>query len=413
MKKLIPSFEKATGKNGDSFIGVRAKDGKIVFKYPEAYNLCSNNNQTKRKQAMRIIASFCLTKKSNESDSFYSKAGSAYDIPLLSYLWLINDYMTYHQYQNREPVIAKGIKGKIDWSRTLRQQPMVQDMEPFYPNPTIRTKSQRDNIIVDIYRHCLITAINAIGWIYEISIDEYLLSWKTPFQKNRFLSVIKSEASKTFDDLKRLRLSHMLNVIEGENEQEISSNEFVRGVDQYEVCFEIMLRKMFSNVKSLKDFYPSAEWTLITDGLTKKSSNLRPDIVMLNEARKTVYILDAKYYRFGTTFDRGDLPDSSSVQKQITYGEYIKNLKLKGYSVFNAFIMPFNKESEEAKAMGLKNVIEYIGEAKAPWTDNSNEQALGKVVAVLIDLTYLIDNWSLYNEPLVEQLSNLIEQKAV
>ena len=54
-----------------------------------------------------------------------------------------------------------------------------------------------------------------------------------------------------------------------------------------------------------------------------------------------VYILDAKYYRYGTTFFAGDMPETTSIQKQITYGEY----ELHDYQKYSC---EFIKEHEAA-----------------------------------------------------------------
>lgn len=409
MKILIPKFEKATGKSGDSFIGIRVQNGELIFKYPETYRLDLNDDL--RKQAMKIIASFSLTRQSSADDPFNSKTGDDYKIPLLSYLWLLNDYLTYHRYENREKHSSKGTKGKIDWRKTLKQNPYIQNYEPYYLNTYVFNRAQREDVIVDVYRHCVIDSIKTIGWIYGVDIDEYLTEFSIPFNKLLFINVLRNELSKTFDDVKRTRLMHMLNVIKGLSEEEILSNEYTRGVDQYEHCYEAMLKNMLSNVDNIKDFYPSANWTLETDKLTRKSSNLRPDIIMINHSNKTAYVLDAKYYRFGTTFNRQDLPDSSSIQKQITYGEYIKKLKLKGYSVYNAFIMPYDMSDQLANKKGFTKTIEYVGMATTPWSDTNSSAVNNRIVAILMDTKFLIDNWNAYNGQMVSELSQLIIDK--
>ena len=203
----------------------------------------------------------------------------------------------------------------------------------------------------------------------------------------------------------------MLNIIDGLSEDEILSNEYTRGVDQYEHCYETMLKHMLSNIDQIKDFYPSANWTLETDKMTKKSSNLRPDIIMIDNVGKRAYVLDAKYYRFGTTFDRKDLPDSSSIQKQITYSEYIKNLKLKGYEVYSAFLMPYDMKDPLANSKGLTKKIEYVGMATTPWNESDDSSINNRIVAVLIDTKFLIDNWNAYQPSEVEELSQLIVEK--
>ena len=46
-------------------------------------------------------------------------------IPLLSYLWVVRDYLMNGFYVNREKVIKKNQRGKVDWNRTLGGQPII------------------------------------------------------------------------------------------------------------------------------------------------------------------------------------------------------------------------------------------------------------------------------------------------
>ena len=418
------SLKPTTGSKNDSFVGVKITDNKVVFHYPEACNFPeadSSGNIIDEKGAykkiLKIIKTLCLTKKSSSNDVINTRSDSEYETPILSMLWLINDYLTYHQYINREKNFLKDTKGKISWKKTMRQIPFVQDTRAVYPVVFSVHYLQKDDIIVDIYKYCVSDAINKIGWIYNLHLDDYLKSKKYKFNestKKMFLGVLRIELNKTFEDVKKIRLKHMINVIKGLDSEALETNQYVLGVDSYEYVFEAMLRNMLSDVERIKDFYPSAEWYVIQDDQTKNSSNLRPDIVMLDKNNKKAYILDAKYYRYGITAQRSDLPDSTSIQKQITYSEYLKNSeylnkKLKGYSVYSAFVMPYNKSKN---SFNIYKNLAIVGIATAPW-DNSDAKSKSinnKVIGLLIDLEYLIDNWSLYNLDAVETLSNLIIQ---
>lgn len=404
-----PIFSPASGRQGDSFIGIRIIDNEIVFKYPATYHFVTGDEKEERRQVLEIMQTLDLTKKSISEDTLNSKFGSSEQTPLMSFLWIVKDYLEYHQYVNREKRIVPNGKGIIDWKRTFGQTPLIQDMQAVYPTLYAIEPSQKNNLIVDIYKYCVSDAIKKIGWIFGLSLDDYLITRQSVFHKERYLSSLKIELGKTFDDIKRLRLSHMVNIITGLDEETVNSSDFVFGVDSYEYVYESMLKNMFSDIKNLEEFFPSADWYLVTDGLTKKSSNLRPDIVIRNDVSKKVYILDAKYYRFGITFSRGDLPDSSSIQKQITYAEYVKNLKLNGYQVFSCFVMPYDKLNN---AMGYDDNIVYVGTATAPWKEEQNALIGNEVIAVLLDTTYLINHWKHLNQPAIDELCEIIEKRS-
>ena len=52
-------------------------------------------------------------------------------------------------------------------------------------------------------------------------------------------------------------------------------------------------------------------------------------------------------YQYGATGNFKDLPETSSIQKQVTYGDHVyNNINKSQGSVYNAFILPYNKENK-------------------------------------------------------------------
>jgi len=81
-----------------------------------------------------------------------------------------------------------------------------------------------------------------------------------------------------------------------------------------------------------------------------------------------------------------DLPDASSINKQITYGEYLeKHKNINADSLFNAFVMPYNQADNP---FGLRAVMENIGEATGDW--RHNQKYYERIQGILIDTRYLM-----------------------
>lgn len=198
----------------------------------------------------------------------------------------------------------------------------------------------------------------------------------------------------------------MKSVILGLDDNISSTNELIYGVDSYEYVFEKMIDMMFSRVNKKEDFYPNAFWDILYPKLEGvKSTNLRPDTISVKD--KKVFILDAKYYRYGTTFDPRDLPETTSIQKQITYGEYIKKVKEEQYDdVFSAFIMPYNKY-KNTNIDKLHENIEFIGIARATWIDS--DESSRKIAGILIDTKFLVENWIKRCDKAFDDLMQMIE----
>ena len=173
-----------------------------------------------------------------------------------------------------------------------------------------------------------------------------------------------------------------------------NNDEFVYGVDSYYYIFERMIDSIFGNIKDMRDFNPTAKWQLVKNNYKEtKSSDLRPDTIIIGEDGR-VFILDSKFYRFGFTGNENDLPETTSIQKQITYGDYIrKNVtRIKVEEIYNAFLLPYDKERE---LFHSSDNIQYIGFAKSTWKDNRANHEL--VHTFLIDLQYVVKSWSRLN----------------
>jgi len=116
------------------------------------------------------------------------------------------------------------------------------------------------------------------------------------------------------------------------------------------------------------------------------------------------FILDSKFYRFGYTGNEADLPETTSIQKQITYGDYIfKNSKVRISHIYNAFLLPYDKNRNEFKS---DNNLQYIGFAKSTWKDNSMSHEV--IHSFLIDLKHVVKTWNQYSYS--EDVETLVEE---
>ena len=396
----------ATGKADNSFIGLKIQNNKIEFHYPETFRL-SNEDAQLRNDILAVLRTVSLAKTRTKDMSSYNTQFQGENVfPLGAFLWIINDYLIYGRYENREKTYLRGNGGRINWKRTMRSNPIISNGKIIYSEIVSEKKSQKDNILTEIYFYCVQRAIDAIGWLYGISFDPNGIDYYQLFNQKKYLSVINTELMHTFDDNNKNRLSNMRDIITGLDENTISTREIVYGVDKYDYVYERMVDSMFSRVDNIKDFYPNAYWNLVIEDDRIDSSNLRPDTVLIKNNK--VYILDAKYYRYGTTFKPGDMPETTSVQKQITYGEYVKAMKEGKYDdVYSAFVLPYSKNDNKHSDLFHEDMV-YVGTAYAPWI-NHEEGNNRKIIAIMVDTNYLISSWARRNEDNMNGIINLIE----
>ena len=119
------------------------------------------------------------------------------------------------------------------------------------------------------------------------------------------------------------------------------------------------------------------------------------------------------FFRYGHTKDDSHLPQSSSINKQITYGEYIASMDGlrekfgEQATVFNAFLMPYSMFNRRFAAPASEQRYKHIGEAVSDWKPGKFEYE--HVQGILIDIRSLMHNYVRHNEPEIKNLADLIE----
>ena len=385
----------STGKDNNSFVGLKVLGNEIHFYYPESYHFDSTCFESE--DVLDLLNTISLAKSYSEKHvDTYDATDSGNDSALLSCCWLIKDYLSNDVpiYWNKEFVVNG--RGRINWKRTLKQQPLISNKNLVFKSYITECLRPIDAMIVEAYKYCLYISIRLLGWLYNVDANVIEIVPNSNDKKDEYLYAITTELENTFNDVKRLRLEHMRNVIVG---LDVNCNEqdLIYGVDSYHYIFERMIDSIFGNVDQIRDFYPSATWHLVMNDFYKKdASKLRPDTIILKldeNSKYNAFIIDSKFYRFGYTGEKDDLPEITSIQKQITYGEYIKkNTKYPVVNAYSAFILPYDKTYEKFRS---NDNLQYIGFAKSAWKDNKDSHEL--IHAFLIDLKFVVKEWNKHN----------------
>ena len=120
-KKII--LHSVTNEEHNSFVGLRIRNDEIHFHYPESYNLSDvSDKKSFRNDIVNIIRTISLAKSktaiNNQSDSGFS---SSEQFAIMSYLWIIRDYISNGYYRNSEKIYRTNGKGKINWKKNSRR----------------------------------------------------------------------------------------------------------------------------------------------------------------------------------------------------------------------------------------------------------------------------------------------------
>lgn len=388
----------------DSFVGLRIEQDSICITFPIGYSLNESDDTIIRNNILSLInvlKKFSKRKILEENFSIIDK--SSIDFPIISYQYLILDYFNNGYYTEKKSEWISGKNGKINWKRTIQnKKPLLLNHNLIYLDFIVNKNFNAINVITKIHEYCVYESFLKIGWLYT---DMLPIKPNIKFNRTMFLSVLNDAILQTFNDSKKQIFNAMIEVINNVNEGSSQEKEYIYGTNNFEYVWERMIDYTFG--ESNKEIYfPKARWEIFNMKGSIESSSLQPDtIIMLDDK---IYIIDAKYYKYGITRKTINLPASSSILKQITYGEYLLSNKFKeiyGQSfvednVYNAFVMPFNKGEQESN-------YEFIGIATADWKNESKKYE--RIVGLLLDIKYLIDNCYFQNYTEILTISSEIE----
>lgn len=391
----------------NDFVGIKFEDNSVNLFVPQVFRQDEN-----RKQDILLFLKSVSIAKSLEKESIKTSKNAKNEVwPIDSYLWIIHDYLENGFYYNREKVYSKSNSGKIEWKKTLKQVPIYSDGNIIYDKLITSRMTASNDIVAQTYKLCLKQSLERIGWIFNYN---FYVEIQQLFSVNEMINSIKKELNQTFDDIKKLRYNHLLKILNNTDGNNLISNAYSYGIENYYYVFETMVDKLFDGLKEneKKKYNPNGYWQL-NNQKEKKASELRPDTILKRNG--ATYILDAKMYQYGVTHDVKDLPETQSIQKQITYGDHAYH-KLNENKVRNAFILPYNKKLkcfiEDTNTLKYNDGnLAYFGQAYTDWRNVNQQEDYEKVYAFGIDFNYLLRNYKTVDTDIINNLCNVIEEK--
>lgn len=392
-----------SNREADTFVGLKSDNGDISIHFPLGYHI-SENDEDLRKDILLLFATLAANTKRQDSEIPGDGLKlDEVDFPLQAYMFIIKDYLSRGYYREQETVSHLSKTGKINWNKTIKtQKPYVQDKQVFYLDfVTKKNTVKEDAMITLIHEYCVYESFDKIGWLFTKSMPQ-----KPRIKKEDkvFRTVIQDKLSKTFQDRNRQLFGNMLAILDYEGDRDSEKN-YKYGTYRFEYVWEQMIDKVFG-IGNKADYFPKTMWKV--NGACHDNASLEPDTIMIYQ--NNVYILDAKYYKYGITGKLRDLPGSASINKQITYGEYVagqdtfKKLHGEQMKVYNAFLIPFDSQ-KSGNSPDLD--MQKIGEAVSNWKDNTEDYQ--KIKGILIDVKKLMSIHVRQAESEMGKLAKLME----
>lgn len=398
---MIKDYCTQVDNKSDLFVGVKFIGGKPSVYFPRGYNVSSDEKEC-RKDIFRLL-SVLNRYPNNKKDGTNAEENQEIitRFPLKSYQYIIQDFLLHGYYVEKETHFVAGIRGKINWKRTIqKEQVQIDNSNPVYLKFQVKTnKVNENNLMTEIHKYCVYKSFFLFGWLFLSS--EYLPQKPSiRFDKILFLNTLRNALKNTFNDKKKQLFQSMINIIEFEGKMTIDENATI-GVDSFEGVWEWLVDFVFGEENKDK-YFPHGQWQIISKGCIETSSALEPDTIMKHNGK--IYILDAKYYYYGVSYYPGDLPTTSSIQKQITYGKRIDEMKEteSPNDIYNAFIMPYKANGNEKWKLVSVGTVDW-----EEYTDDTWNYKY--VLGLLVDTKYLINTYVRHNDTEIEALADMIE----
>lgn len=394
-----------TNEDGDRFVGVKIDQEKARVYFPLGYNLPYDDRMLRKdiRALFNILSTFEKKEdkilKGNEFAADYQV-----EFPILAFLDVMDYYMENngHYYTVTEKKYRNDTKGKFDFKKTVkRESAFIKDGSLIFTKFQIEYQSTLENeLITRIHKYCVYQSFQRLGWLYTNQTFERP---NIDFNKRLFIEELRKHYRYTNKDRNKKLFKSMIDMIEFINNR-ILDKRLYFGTDNFEYIWEKLIDKVFGIINK-DDYFPKATWTeRHGTGKATETHALMPDTIMIYNDK--IYILDAKYYRYGVTHNPLHLPDSSSINKQITYGEYINhNIDVSEDSLLNAFIMPFNMFDNKFESDQL---FLNVAEAKGKWRENT--KMYENIQSIVVDVRYLLLNYVGNHDRDKQKLAESIEK---
>lgn len=414
----------------EKFVGLKCTDGSLKIYFPVGFRKPLENenkeHETRRDvlNLIQILRSFGeKTENLPLNQNLEPRKNAAF--PVQAYLFIIQNFLQNGYFSRKESFYAKNGNGKISWGRTVKHiKPLASEEQAVYLDFIKKKTSYSDEELVSqIHKFCVYECFSKLGFLYTNFMPQ-----KTGLKLNKplFISVIRKAAAETFNENTLILFKNMIDVLNF-LDSDCEKNDFVYGTENFHYIWESLVDEVFGeNDKEM--FYPKVYWKIKKEnggfentfdfGNDEKRNSLRPDTIMIQNRGKPgqkIFVLDSKYYRYGTTKIKNHLPSSESIVKQLAYAKYIENknsnipadvkAQINEDSIFNAFIMPADLPDGNCK---MKNVGFASADFVFSETEEESQKSWHKIHGILLDTKFLMQNHA-KNEKLAAELAKLIE----
>ena len=378
--------------DGKVFVGFRVENNIPKVYFPYGYRRSETDGKIRKDilNLFSVLSSFIP--RTNE----ISKSGDEKSLPLHALIGVYSYFLTSGYYVERESAYKKTQCGKINWAKTIKNiKPIISRNRPVYLDFVSRISLVDENkIITQIHKFCLCKSYELVGKLFNFPQTEPAT---IPENVKLFISVLLKKLSNTFDERKIKLFRDMMDILVFSSKE--NSQKTTYGTFEFHQIWEKLIDSVFGNTNK-EEYFPHYTYFKIENNERKLLTRqpLYPDTIMISNGK--VFVLDAKFYPYGFTRNVEDLPGAESINKQMSYAEYVETKHLgNGNDIYNAFILPYNSETE---GLGIKK--DFI--INVDW--KNNQKKYEQIYGILLDTRSIMYHHS-HSDEEIRLLADIIE----
>lgn len=380
---------------GSRFVGIKTDSDNSIVYFPIGYHLPESEEDV-RQDIMQLISVLSAFSEMNMPISENSQTAN---FPIDSCMHIIGYYWSHGYY------METGGASKRSSSSLRKHMVFFQEDGSPLPAPygTRGTSLNDKNLITKINEYCVYMSFKRIGWLYSKKCPD---NPQIEANHEKFLVVLRNRlASERVEKTKEL-FKDMIKLIDHLNKHANDSSYYF-GTYRFEYVWEQLIDSIFG-INEKGEYFPRTRW-ILSHGDQRNSYPRESGSIMLHDGK--IYVLDASYCQYGITGIPKDLPESDSINRQITYGQYIhKHAKFRqkygdNVPVFNAFLMPYDCKKNK---FGTQKVFESIGEATDDW--RHDKFPYQHVQGILVDIKTLLYFFGSQHKSKIMELAETIDK---
>lgn len=335
------------GLNRVSFCGVIMVNGCVNVFMPRA---SEHSHLSESKQvslaALTISAVEKYARDKNTRIDLMDEPDGSHGLGQLSLIRkLLDDYRKYGIY-SRRAVIRKINNARPDWKRTISRSIPFDDSKgvPVYLDIHCTQKKYFTDSVVSLIHAKVIKDLDRhFSWIISGClgfIAPELNDYSDPVGSlSHQVHLLKNELQQIYSDRDIRLLRDLIYYLENFSGSDI--NHFMAGVKDFHFAWEHMLRQVLDNKVDLNNQLPAPAY-MDVHGKTiiANEKSMRTDIILEDQGRGVVAVVDAKYYAATSTENAPGWPD---LVKQFFYAKALKLIRPKSV-VRNYFVFPNKHE---------------------------------------------------------------------